>query len=222
MRTTQIGIAGVIASLLAFTGIAHASATIDLLWEDGTTDTLCGAPASSNITLNVVLTAGPNGSVGAGISVDYSDAAGKADLIDFGSSAGNSVFPIYLGTTFDSDSGWVPPSPRYWWQPGDSVSVVHNINGASIPAAGWGLGLSAGQSHLLGTLTFHKTKSAGGFEIIPLSFRDADGEGTDGVLDGDGNTVTDTTTFNSAYLVKSGIGKGGFLNDRAGKRRRCR
>ena len=57
MRTTQIGIAGVIASLLAFTGIAHASATIDLLWEDGTTDTLCGAPASSNITLNVVLTA---------------------------------------------------------------------------------------------------------------------------------------------------------------------
>ena len=117
MRSRQIGIAGVLTPLVAFAGIAHASATVDLLW-DGTTDTLCGTPASNNITLHVVLTAGPNGSIGAGVSVDYSDATGKADLIDFGSSARDSVFPIKLGTTFDSDSGWIPPNPRFGGPPG--------------------------------------------------------------------------------------------------------
>lgn len=110
MRSGRIGIAGVLASLLTFAGVSHASATIDLL-RDGTTDTLCGVPASSQLTLHVVLTAGPNGPMGAGISVDYSDAIGKAELIDFSSSPPDSVFGVNLGYTVDSNS------------------TVHNING---------------------------------------------------------------------------------------------
>jgi hypothetical protein len=199
MRPGRIGIAGVLASLLAFSGVAHASATIDLLW-DGTTDTLCGVPASSQITLHVVLTAGPSGSMGGGISVDYSDSIGKAELVDFSSSPPDSVFGLNLGQTTDSGS------------------MVRNINGACFPPLEIGECLGAGESYLLGTLTFHKTVGAGGFEIIPL----VDRTGSDDVLDLGGNVITGTTTFNSAYVIKAGVGKGASLNDRAGKPRRCR
>jgi hypothetical protein len=219
MRSRQLGIAGVLVSLMAFSGVARASATIDLLW-DGATDTLCGVSASSSMTLYVVLTAGPNGSVGGGISVDYSDSIGQADLVGFSSSPPDSIFGLILGNTFDSNSPFTGSSDP-WWTSGDST--VHNINGACLSAAGLGSCLDAGQSYLLGTLTFHKTPGAGGFEIVPLIYRTADTNiGTDDILDIDGNVISDTTTFNSAYVIKTGVGKGFSLNDRSGEPRPCR
>jgi len=128
---------------------------------------------------------------------------------------------VNLGYTVDSDSSSTG-DPGVWWAPGDSVSTVHNINGACIPALpSLGSCLSAGQSYLLGTLTFHKTVGADGFEIVPLVSRTDNGWGTDDVLNLYGEVISDTTTFNSAYMVKSGVEKGLSLRDRAGEPRRC-
>ena len=62
-------------ALAGFAGAANASATIDLIWTNTGTNT-SPVVTSSNITLKVILTAGPGGSAGAGVSVDYSGAAG--------------------------------------------------------------------------------------------------------------------------------------------------
>jgi len=165
-------------ALVGFAGMANASATIDLIWADNGTDTIGpGVPDNTAITLQVILTAGAGGSQGAGVSVDYS---GVADLtvLSFQSTIGGPL-PLLLGSTTDTGSR------------------VENINSASFPPY-VGTGLSAGQSHQLGTVTFNKGANVGNgtFEIRS----DANGP-TDDILNLAGAVITDTSTFNSAFLI---------------------
>ncbi len=160
---------------MGLAGAANASATIDLIWADTGTDTITNANSSSAITLQVILTAGPNGSAGAGVSVDYSEALGTLTVIGFAATPGDAL-PIGLGTTTDT---------------GTRIEQIISV--------ALGAGLAAGQSHQLGTVTFHKSVLLNGtFEIRS----DANGP-TDGVLDFDGNDITATTTFNSAFLTNN-------------------
>jgi hypothetical protein len=166
-------------ALVGFAGVAGASATIDLLWATNGTDTIGpGVPDSDAAVLRVILTAGPQGSQGAGVSVDYSQVTGLT-VVSFASTFGGAL-PIALGSTTDTGLR------------------VENVNSASFPPyVGTGL-TAAGQSHQLGTVTFHKSVDVlnGEFEIT------VGVEGpSDDVLNLAGQIISDTTTFNSAYLV---------------------
>ena len=163
-------------ALVGFAGAANASATIDLIWAGTGTNQINDVNTSSAITLRVILTAGPNGSQGAGVSVDYSEVLGTLAAIGYTSTPGGPL-PLTLGTTIDTGSR------------------IENINSACIPT--WPCtGLAAGRSHQLGTVTFHKSQLFNG----TLEIRsDADGP-TDGVLDLAGREISATTTFNSAFL----------------------
>jgi len=179
MRLTGLGAAvGSVAALVGFAGAANASATIDLIWAaNGTNEIHLSQNNSSVITLQVILTAGPAGSQGAGVSVDYSGALPDFSVVTFASTIGGPL-PLLLGDTIDTGSR------------------VKNINSASLPPY-VGTGLAAGQSHQLGTVTFHVAfVSTNIFELRS----DANGP-TDDVLDLAGNVITSTTTFNSAYIV---------------------
>ncbi len=182
MRSTVFAAVGSAVALVGFAGAASASATIDLIWADTGTDTISGVNTSSAITLQVILTAGPNGSAGAGVSVDYSAVLGTLAVLGYAStpSEGNdSPLPIQLGS------------------PSNTGTRIENINSVAIPTGGIGTGLATGQSHQLGTVTFQSFVFLNGtFEIQS----DADGP-TDAVLDIDGNDITPTTTFNSAFLI---------------------
>ncbi|HEX9815171.1 MAG TPA: PEP-CTERM sorting domain-containing protein [Myxococcota bacterium] len=191
MRTWRIGILGAVAAVVGWAGIAQASANIDLLW-NGTSDAISGVSTSSNLTLHVILTAGPKGSMGAGVSIDYSDAIGKVEMIGFSSTGADSIFPIVLGSTYDTGS------------------AVRNVNGACLPGAGLGSCLGAGESYLLGTLTFHKIDGAGSFEVIPLTIMGPP-DGTDAILDLDGNDISSTSTLNVAYFVNPEPGTASLL-----------
>jgi hypothetical protein len=92
--------------------------------------------------------------------------------------------PMHLGTTTNQ-------SP-----------YIDNISAGAAPPLGVGIGLPAGQSAYLGTVTFHKDIVVNGTFEISVG---ADGPGgTDGVIDSFGNDVAATTTFNSAYLITVG------------------
>jgi len=165
-------------ALVGFAGIASASATIDLIWAGNSTDTTGTVLDSSNITLQVILTAGAAGSQGAGVSVDYSGVSGLT-AVSFASTPAGPL-PLGLGSTTDLGGR------------------IDNVNSAALPPyVGTGL-TAAGQSHQLGTITFHKSVDVGNgtFEI----FSDANGP-TDDVLNLSGGVITDTTTFNSAFLI---------------------
>jgi len=163
-------------ALVGFAGMASASATIDLIWAgDGTQTTLDSSGQTA--VMNVILTAGPNSSDGAGISVDYSAALGALTVTAFKS---NQVAPLNVGlgtTTNDAVNG-----------------VIRNI-----VALCFGLNcLPAGQSFLLGTITFARTgaDASGNKEIIPF----VDTSSTDAVLDGFGSDISSTSNFNSAFV----------------------
>ncbi|MCH7645124.1 MAG: PEP-CTERM sorting domain-containing protein [Myxococcales bacterium] len=168
-------------ALAGFAGAANATATIDLIWDDGSV-TFEGLNTSETITLSVILTAGPAGSTGAGVSVDYSAAVGKLSVIAFSStpSAGlDSALPLSVGDTIDTGS------------------QVQNINSLALIPFLFGVGILEGQSHQLGTVTFHKeTLVNEEFELLVGVFGP-----TDDVLDLDGNVINATTTFNSAFLI---------------------
>ena len=178
MRSTVFAATvGSAVALVGFAGAANASATVDLIWAGSGTATTSIVATSSIITLQVILTAGPNGSQGAGVSVDYGATVGKLVVLGYASTPSDAL-PLTFGTTIDTGSR------------------IENINSASFPPIS-GLGLSAGQSHQLGTVTFvNGVLVAGTFELRS----DANGS-TDDVLDLAGNTITATTTFNSAFLI---------------------
>jgi len=139
---------------------------------------------SDNITLGVILTAGPNGSVGGGVSVNYGDALPKLGVVGFQSLTTTlplAYLPVNLGTTTDR-------SP-----------YIDNINAAAAPPVGVGIGLPPGASAYLGTVTFHEDVLISGSSEISVG---TDGPGrTDDLLDLSGRVISSTTTFNSAYLV---------------------
>jgi hypothetical protein len=168
-------------ALVGFAGTASANATVDLIWAtNGTSSIGPGVVDSSAEVLRVILTADERGSTGAGVSVDYSQVAGLT-VVSFLSTPSFPALPASLGTTTDTGSR------------------VDNVNSAASIFLGFGTGLTAaGQSHQLGTITFHKSVDVGNgtFEITV----DVGGP-TDNVLDLEGNVISPTTDFNSAFLI---------------------
>jgi hypothetical protein len=187
---------GSVMALVGFAGAANASATVDLIWIDKTDtactdlgrrdcpqlgDTISSVAVTGSITLAVIITAGPAGVMSAGVSVDYSDALPTLNVTDFGRFNTEPFLTFGTGVTTD-----MPP-------------FIDNVNAASLPAIGSGIGLSAGQSAYLGTVSFHKDLVINGIFEIAVG---TDGPGgTDGVRDFVGNVIDSTTTFNSAYLL---------------------
>ncbi len=192
--TVSAAAVGSVVALVGFAGAANASATIDLIWADTGTDTITNANSSSAITLQVILTAGPNGSEGAGVSVDYGATKGKLVVLGYANTPSegfDSALPIQLG------------------DPIDTGSRIENINSVAIPPLGIGTGLAAGQSHQLGTVTFQTSVFISGTLEIQS---DANGLG-DGVVDIDGNLITATTTFNRAFLTNFDVHEHDFDGD---------
>jgi hypothetical protein len=174
MRTLLIGTIGSLVALVGFASTANASATVDLLW-GGTTATLTGTAGASSTTLvlAVVLTAGATPNPGASIDVDYSSAAG-----------GKLVFVAAGNTTFTQ------PLTIQLGAPVDTGTSVLGVNNASLGAK-----LLAGQSFLLGTITFHKGLGAGTFSITSSGLV---GDNTGGV---DGNVTFNSATLNQAAVA---------------------
>jgi hypothetical protein len=212
---------GSVAALVGFAGTANASATIDLIWIEACSSTMgnpiCLSPKNRNclvddravgvsgfpdgvaldseayphwscydweITVVAILTAGPNGSIGAGVSVNYGDALPQVNVIEFQSLTTAMPFaylPLSSGTTTNQ-----PP-------------YIDNIGALADPPAGMGSGLPPSGTAYLGTVMFHKDLVANGTYEISVG---TDGPGgTDDVFDGFGNNITDTTTFNSVFLL---------------------
>ena len=182
MRSTVFAAAASsVAALVGFAGSANASATIDLIWADTGTNEISGVNVSSAITLQVILTAGDEGSNGASVRVDYGAALGKL---------------VVLGYASTPSEGNESPLPRTFGEPIDTGSRVEFINSFCLCALGIGTGLAAGQSHQVGTVTFLKSAFVNGIFEIGV---DADGP-DHGVVNLAGDLITATTTFNSAFL----------------------
>jgi hypothetical protein len=177
MRLTVFAAAVVSAvALVGFTGVAHSSATIDLIWADSGTNFHEYMGESSATTLQVILTAGPNGVESAAVSVDYTEASAAFALLGFSNTPGGPL-PFSLG------------------EPIDTGSRIETISSASIPPS-LGSGLAAGQSHQLGTFTFHKIATFDDY----LQIRSDANSLFDGLYDLDGNDISTTTALNSAVL----------------------
>jgi len=187
--------AGSAVALAGFAGTAHPSATIDLIWKDtGTNEIGFGGSGYQEIQLNVILTAGPAGSQGAGVSVDFTE-FGAETLVLLPSREFNDVPTPNNTPSVGRDSAL----PIELELPQIRETRVELINAVCICDLGIGTGLEAGQSHQLGYVTFNVAllDRSRRYEITS----DADGP-SDGVLDGDGNEILPTTeiTFNSAFL----------------------
>ena len=204
-HTPLLMITGTVA-LVGFAGAAQASATIDLIWIDVTNvdsagEPICLRPAerncpqigasissvafspSGNIALGVIITAGPDGSLGAGVSANYGEALPGFSVVDFQSTTTTlplMYLPGHLGTTTNQ-----PP-------------FIDFINAFAAPSIGLGIGLPPGQTAYLGTVSFHKDFVINGTYEITVG-TDGPGE-TDAILDGVGNNISSTTTFNSAFI----------------------
>ena len=185
MRKFFAAAVGSVVAFVGFAGAANASATIDLIWAATGTDLIGGIASplipSSNITLQVILTAGPAGSMGAGVSVDYSAVVPLLTVFGYANTPGIAALPIELMVVTDTGSR------------------IENINSTSAPAPGWslGIGLPAGASAQLGTITFHKSAAITG----TVEIRSDANSLTDAVLDLSGGDLTATTTFNSAFYI---------------------
>jgi hypothetical protein len=195
---------GSIVALAGFAGFADtasASATVDLIWID-ISDTTCLRPprrdcpqfgstlssvaVTDSITLGVIITAGPNGLQGAGVSMNYMDAVPKLSVAAFRRMSTTKPGPYLPG-----DLGEVTNEPAGW---------VQNINAACCGGLA-GIGLPAGNTAYLGTVTFHKDQLINGTFDIHVG---TDGpDGTDAVLSlvPLGDDISGTTTFNSATLI---------------------
>jgi hypothetical protein len=190
MRKFILGLVGGLIAVAGFAGSSSASATIDLIWANSGTATTSVLTSDTGIVLQVILTAGLLGSTGAGVSVAYSDVLGEASVTGSASTPSMPYLPSSLGTTIDTGTR------------------IENINSAAIIFAGFGIGLTNGQSHMLGTITFSGLGGAGGsFTLSP----DALG-GTDNVLDLAGNIITGTTTFNTTTMNIAPVPEPGTLS----------
>lgn len=173
MRAFLVGLVGGLVALAGFAGSANASATIDLLWASNGTNTISSVTTSSSIVLEVWLTAGANGSMGGGVSIDYSALVG-----DF-----------LVTSAVNLNGGLLPGS---FGAPVVTASQVQGIQAFAFPPTP--AGIAAGTSFLMGTVTFHSiTGAPGSFQIDSLF------TGGDGIADGLGVPIV--PTFNSAFAV---------------------
>jgi hypothetical protein len=163
-------------ALVGFAGAANASATVNLLWDNGT-NTIEDVPDGSNITANIELVAGPNGISSAGISVDYAaaGAAGSVVVVSFACSSGG-------GLDFCFSNG---------------IDSGSQINSMSIGT--FGAGMPAGSSHVMGTVTFQKIANPDGTFEFPVGVLVVD----DNIFDGQspGQNISASSTYNPAFLV---------------------
>ena len=87
MRKLIAAAAGSVVALVGFAGMAHSSATIDLIWQSTGSDTIADVNTSSEITFDAILTAGPNGVTDVGLTFDYSDGLAAGTIAWSGSGA---------------------------------------------------------------------------------------------------------------------------------------
>ncbi len=197
-------------ALVGFAGMANASATVDLVWIDiSSVDTagnpiclkpakrncpvlgseLTGAGVSDLITLGVLITAGPQRLLAAGVDVDYSGAQPKISVDSFQSFTTTRPF-VYFPIQFTE------PLPI----PNDSVDgLVQFFEAHAIlpPVGPLGIGLPPGASAYLGTVTFHKDSLINGtFDILV----NTEGGASD-IIDEFGDNISALSTFNSATLI---------------------
>jgi hypothetical protein len=173
MRNFWVGLVAGLVALTGFAGSASASATIDLIWQATGTSDISGAQVTStNIVLEVVLTAGPNGSLGGGLTIDYS-----AIFTDF----------AYVSST---NTPWAFGVPSY----DDPVNhYVRDVGWGSFPP-----GMAAGTSQVLGTITFTSLPAYAGGPLTISAF--VLGGSGDDILDGFGGVISGSTTFNVATI----------------------
>ena len=196
---------GSVVALVGFAGAASASAAVDLIWIDvsnvgsngnpiclrplnrncpqlGTT--LNNVAESDSITLGVIITAGAGGVIGVGVSVDYSNVLPFFSVINFRelpTANPNAWLTTSIGVTSD-----MPP-------------FIDNINALSLPNLGLGIGVPAGQTAYLGTVSFRLDQAGSGtFEIAVGAFGPG---GTDGIGDLAHQNIASTTAFNGAFVT---------------------
>jgi hypothetical protein len=165
-------------ALVGFAGAANASATVDLFWgangaiPDGTTE-IDMLNAGEQATVQVILTAGPNASLGGGISIEYSGLLAALDVIGYAATP-SAPLNVALGV------------------PVDTGHSIQNIG------AGGFSPLAAGATFQLGTVTFQRnTAAASGVLEVPVLVAPLT---SDGILNGSGIDISSTTTFNSAFV----------------------
>ncbi len=177
MRAVIVGMVSGLIALVGLVGTANASATVDLIWQGSGTDTISGLAISDSITMDIVITAGPLGSNGGSVSIDYSAVVGTLSVTGFSNTLD--------GYWFFSPGG-IPTDP------GDDI--IHSVNAGSICGV-FGSCLADTESQRIGTITFRVDALPGGsLEILVGLF-----DGTDGVgnaVGGDANP-----SFNSGFAV---------------------
>jgi hypothetical protein len=173
MRAFIVGLVSSLVALAGFAGSANASATIDLLWVGTGTNTITGVAVSSSITLNVVITAGANGTMGGGVSIDYTSMAGDYSVTSAVNLNGGSL-------------------PGTFGPPNITATQVGNINAFAFPPLPTGIG--AGTSFIMGSVTFHSiTGALGPFTVTSLF------TGGDNLADSFSTPIV--PTFNSATVT---------------------
>jgi hypothetical protein len=140
MRKILAAAASSVVAFAVFAGEAHASATIDLIWKTSGTNEANVSNPNTLIELEVVLTAGPNGSEAGGVSVDFSSAGGK---------------PVVFGALNTPSEGFDSPLPLTLGLPLLGASRVEFVNAICLCDSGIGVGLEAGESQTLGIVTFY-------------------------------------------------------------------
>jgi hypothetical protein len=190
MRKFIVGLVGGLIAVVGFAGSSSASATIDLIWATSGTSTTSALATDTGIVLQVWLTAGPGGSQGGSVSVEFTDLC-VACVTGFASITDPVIFPGTLGV------------------PALNGSRVEGLSAVQLPFVGLGTGLVAnGDSAMIGMVTFASIGGVGG--LFSLS-SDANGA-TDGVLNLASEDITGATTFNTASINVAPVPEPGTLS----------
>jgi hypothetical protein len=180
MRALLVGLVGGLVALAGFAGSANASATVDLIWQSTGTNIITGVAVSDSITLDVVITAGPLGSNGGSVSVDYGAVAGVLSVTGFSNTLD--------GYWFFSPNG-APTN--------DIVDeTIYTINAGSFNCGGgFGSCLADTESQRIGTVTFNvDALPVGSLDILVGLF-----DGTDGVGNAAGGNAN--PSFNAGSIA---------------------